>query len=152
MLHQKEEDYFDDFFLLMLLMSAACCLISFILFLAVLESSPGAWMIALELVPDKAPDFIFEDEEEREERLSTGGLRPSVLAGDGLCLLELLPELPLDPDPDLALSLSGFLSSLTLELELGGLLPARLFPLFEHLEQFQMSLGSLASSLDTGGM
>ena len=51
------------------------------------------------------------------------------LAGDGLCLLELLPELPLDPDPDLALSLSGFLSSLTLELELGGLLPARLFPL-----------------------
>ena len=42
MLHQKEEDYFDDFFLLMLLMSAACCLISFILFLAVLESSPGA--------------------------------------------------------------------------------------------------------------
>ena len=54
------------------------------------------------------------------------------LAGDGLCLLELLPELPrawLEPDPDLALSLSGFLSSLTLELELGGLLPARLFPL-----------------------
>ena len=53
-------------------------------------------------------------------------------AGDGLCLLELLPVLPrarLDPDPDLALSLSGFLSSLTLELELGGLLPARLFPL-----------------------
>ena len=42
MLHQNEEDYFDDFFLLMLLMSAACCLISFILFLAVLESSPGA--------------------------------------------------------------------------------------------------------------
>merc|ERR1719445_2614636 len=136
----------------MLLMSAACCLISFILFLAVLESSPGAWMIAPELVPDKAPDFSFEEEEEREERLSTGGLRPSVLAGDGLCLLELVLELPLDPDPDLALSFSGFRSSLTLELELGGLLPARLFPLFEHLEQFQMSLGSLASSLDTGGM
>ena len=46
-LHQKEEDYFDDFFLLMLLMSAACCLISFILFLAVLESSPGAAKIII---------------------------------------------------------------------------------------------------------
>ena len=53
------------------------------------------------------------------------------LAGDGLCLLELLvPEPPLDPEPDLVLSLSGFRSSFTEEL--GGLLPATLLPLKEE--------------------
>lgn len=44
-----------------------------------------------------------------------------------MCLLELDPEPALDPELDLDLSLSCFLSSFTLEL--GGLLPERLFPL-----------------------
>ena len=30
-------------------------------------------MIAPEFVPDKAPDFIFEEDEESEERLSEDG-------------------------------------------------------------------------------
>ena len=115
-------------------------------------------MMAPEFVPDKAPDLFFEEDEESEERLSTGGppaLRPSVLtklcqimskrliltlAGDGLCLLELVPEPPLDPELDLVFSLSCFLSSLTLEL--GGLLPARLFPLHDKNSKSRWESGN----------
>ena len=43
--------HFDDFFLLMLLISTACCLMSFILFLAVLESSAGPGMAQVTLHP-----------------------------------------------------------------------------------------------------
>ena len=53
------------FFLLTRDMSAACCLISFILFLAVLDNSPGPTDDALELLTE--PGFILDDDDDDSE-------------------------------------------------------------------------------------
>jgi len=74
----------------------------------------------------------------------------SDLAGDGLCLLELVPlDLPdlLDLEDDFSVDarcVEDDFSTEAARLEL-------LLDFLEHLLQFQMSLGSPASWLDTGG-
>ena len=58
-------------------MSAACCLISFILFLAVLDNSPGPTDDALELLTE--PGFILDDDDDSEGREDNDDADPTAL-------------------------------------------------------------------------
>lgn len=142
-------DLYLDFFLLMLVAAAACFLINLILFLALLESSVLLEVPLELLAPLELPDLDLEDPELPVTELP---LPESLLAGDGLCLLlELLLLLELEEETELleVFSLSGFFSSLA-TLVVTSLAPGTLF--LVHFTQFQISLGSLASWFDTGGL
>jgi len=84
-------------------------------------------------------------------RLKTGPAPPlSDLAGEGLCLLELvLPDLPDFPDLEDDFSVDGRCAEDDFSTEAARL--ELLLDFLEHRVQFQMSLGSLASWFDTGG-